>query len=251
MSTFEVKQIGSRLAEARPRSYSDQSPCAACTVRSLTLCSALERDELSHLTAIVTSVELAAGDGLFEDTDDATHIFNITAGVIKVYKLLPDGRRQVTGFLFPGDFIGLERDGRYAYGAEAVTHTTLCRFRRKQLAEVFQRFPKLERRLLELAWNEMVADQEQMVLLGRKTARERIASFLLLLSSRAVQRGQKANPINVPMSRNDMADHLGLTTETVSRVVTSLRRQGAIALPVPGKIEIVDRSALEEMSGDL
>lgn len=250
MSTFEVKQISSRLAEARPRSYSDQSPCAACTVRSLTLCSVLEDDELSHLTAIVTSVELAPGDPLFGDTDDATHIFNITAGVIKVYKLLPDGRRQVTGFLFPGDFVGLERDGRYAYGAEAVTHTTLCRFRRQQLDLVFRRFPKLERRLLELAWNELVADQEQMVLLGRKTARERIASFLLMLSGRAVQRGQKANPVNVPMSRNDIADHLGLTTETVSRVITSLRREGAISVPMPGKIEIVDRAAIEEVSGD-
>lgn len=251
MSTFEIKQIGSRLPQARPSSSSDQSPCAACTVRSLTLCAALEDTELAHLTALVTSVELAPGDTLFNETDDAAHIFNITAGVIKVYKLLPDGRRQVTGFLFPGDFAGLARDGGYAYGAEAVTPTTLCRFRRKELEALFRRFPKLERRLLELAWNELVADQEQMMLLGRKTARERIVSFLLMLSARAVRRGQKPTPVNVAMSRNDIADHLGLTTETVSRVLTALRREAVIALPTPGKVELLDRSHLEQLSGDI
>src|SRR3546814_6163450 len=101
--------------------------------------------------------------------ETARNVFNVTSGTIKVYKLLPDGRRQVTGFLFPGDFLSLAKQATYAFSAEAVTASTVCRFSRDKLEALMQRLPKIEQRLLSIASNELVVAQEQMLLLGRKT----------------------------------------------------------------------------------
>ena len=109
-------------------------------------------------------------------------------------------------------------------------------------------FPKLQRQLFSMASNELAAAQDQMLLLGRKTAREKIASFLLGLSDRAVRRGQKDNPVQVPMSRSDIADYLGLTTETVSRTFTQLKAGGAIRLLEGGRVQIVDKAAFYDMA---
>jgi len=230
------------------RSGGIQSPCAACNVRHLTLCAALDDQEVADMSAIVSSVELGPGEPLFDEAEPAKSVFNVTAGAVKIYKLLPDGRRQMTGFLFPGDFLGLANEKTYAYSAEAVTFSTLCRFPRKQFEALLRQYPRMERRLLSMASHELAVAQEQMLLLGRKTAREKVASFLLMLSRRAVQRGQKANPISVPMSRNDIGDYLGLTTETVSRTFTLLKQAGSIALLGNGKVELSDRADLEVIS---
>lgn len=224
------------------------SPCGACTVRHLTLCAPLEQRELSEVAKIVTPVELDPGERLFDEGEDAPHVYSVTAGTMKLYKLLPDGRRQVTGFLHPGDFLGLAARNLYAYSAEAVTHAVLCRFPRRRLEALLQRFPKMERRLLGMAGHELVAAQEQMLLLGRKTAKERLASFLLTLSRRAAQRGQLDNPVSLPMSRNDIGDYLGLTTETVSRSFTLLKTGGLISLKPGGKVELIDRQSLEKLA---
>jgi CRP/FNR family transcriptional regulator len=248
MSPFEVKRI-QELAEPLGRAEPvGVNPCGACSVRQLTICADLATDELHELSSIVTSVELGPGDPLFDEEERADHVFNVTAGTMKIYKLLPDGRRQVTGFLFPGDFLGLANDQIYAYSAEAVSPATLCRFPRRKLEAMLERFPKMERRLLGLASHELAAAQEQMLLLGRKTAREKIASFLLLLSTRAKRRGQKCNPVSVLMSRTDIGDYLGLTTETVSRTFTQLKSNGTITLLSGGKVEIADLEALHELA---
>jgi len=251
MAVFEVRKLGLQPREAVPRARGDRSPCRACTVRHVTLCGALNEQELAEMSALVSSVELAPGDGLFDEGEPADYVFNVTAGTVKIYKLLADGRRQMTGFLFPGDFLGLANEETYAYSAEAVTHATLCRFSRRKLEDLFARFPKLEHRLLGMASHELAAAQEQMLLLGRKTAREKIASFLLMLSNRARERGQPGNPVAVPMSRNDIGDYLGLTTETVSRTFTQLRQSGCIGLLPGGKVELCDRARLEAIAEGL
>ena len=249
MTLFDVKNM-SPLQESRPRPFAvpRNSPCDACTVRELTLCAALEERELTEMAAIVTTVELSPGDPLFDEAEPATHVFNVTAGAVKVYKLLADGRRQMTGFLFPGDFLGLANEEIYAYSAEAITHTALCRFPRRKLERLLERYPKMEHRLLAMASHELAAAQEQMLLLGRKTAREKIASFLLMLSRRATQRGQAGDPVSVPMSRNDIGDYLGLTTETVSRTFTQLKQGGGINLLHGGKVKLADRARLESIA---
>lgn len=247
MSPFDVKSTKT-LAEPVRRANANTSPCAACSVRQLTICAALGAEELKELSAIVSSVELGPGEPLFHEADPADYVFNVTAGTMKVYKLLPDGRRQVTGFLFPGDFLGLANQDEYAYSAEAVGPTTLCRFSRRRLEALLERFPQLERRLLGMASNELAAAQEQMLLLGRKTAREKIASFLLLLSRQARRRGQKGNPVNVLMSRTDIGDYLGLTTETVSRTFTLFKGNGTVTLLPGGKVQVDNLEMLEDLA---
>ena len=143
-------------------------------MRHLTVCAALADEELRHLSDIVGHVELAAGQSLFQESDEARSVYSVTAGTMKVYKLLPDGRCQVTGFLFPGDFLGLAHDETYAYSAEAVTHSALCSYPRSKLEALLKRFPQMEQRLLGMAKHELVVAQEQMLLLGRKTAKERL-----------------------------------------------------------------------------
>ncbi len=252
MTSFDVKRM-SPLQESRPRPFAVplRSPCSACAVRDLTLCATLEEHELAEMAAIVTTLELGPGDPLFDEAEPAKHVFNVTAGAVKVYKLLADGRRQMTGFLFPGDFLGLANEETYAYSAEAITHTALCRFPRRKLEQLLEKYPKMEHRLLGMASHELAVAQEQMLLLGRKTAREKIASFLLMLSRRATQRGQAGDPVLVPMSRNDIGDYLGLTTETVSRTFTQLRQGGSISLLQGGKVALADRARLEDIAEGL
>lgn len=226
----------------------DIHPCGACPVRSLTVCAALEEEELSRLADIVQTIRLDSAEPVFEEGERSEHMFNVTAGTVKLYKLLPDGRRQITGFLFTGDFVGLSVNDRYAYSAETVVSSSLCKFPRRQMDRLMDDFPKLQRRLFSMVSNELAAAQDQMLLLGRKTAKEKIASFLLALSERAVRRGQKDNPVNVPMSRADIADYLGLTTETVSRTFTQLKTSSVVQLMDRSKVMILDRDALQDMA---
>jgi CRP/FNR family transcriptional regulator len=131
---------------------------------------------------IMRTVVIASNRLIFVETEPAKNLFNVTDGVVKIFKTMADGRRQVTGFLFPGDFLGLVDSESYAYSAETVTQAKLCQFPRKQLEALLLELPNLEQRLLGMASHELVAAQDQMVLLGRKSARERVASFLLTLS---------------------------------------------------------------------
>ena len=214
----------------------------------MAFCGVLTDQELPRLIAILTHVLVEAHQPIIDEGEPADYLFNVTGGAVKLYKLLPDGRRQITGFLFEGDFLGIAMNDRYNYSAEAVGRVTLCRFPRRKLESLLDEFPKLEKRLLGMASNELVQAQDQMLLLGRKTAREKIVSFLLSLSERAVKRGSGPSPIALPMGRADIADYLGLTTETVSRTITQLKRNGAVRLLPGGQIELPDTSALHELA---
>jgi len=214
----------------------------------LSICAALEEHEVRDMAAITTTLAIGAGEPLIDEGQPAAHVFNVTSGAVKVYKLLVDGRRQMTGFIFPGDFLGLANDETYAYSAEAVAASTVCRFPRRKLEALLTKYPKMERRLLSVASHELAAAQEQMLLLGRKNAREKIASFLLMLSRRAAHRGLSADPIFVPMSRNDIGDYLGLTTETVSRTFSDLKSKGIIELLPASKVRLARRAQLEAIA---
>jgi CRP/FNR family transcriptional regulator len=248
-SPFDL-QTATTLGAAVPQPGVRLSPCQACKVRDIVFCGALEEAELSALSSIKSIMELERDDLLFQEGESADYLFNVTSGVIRVYKLLPDGRRQITGFLFPGDFLGIANNDEYTYSAEAVTHTSVCRFRRGKLEAVLMQFPKLEHRLLSIASHELAAVQDQMILLGRKTARERVASFLVMLSDRATRSSLPSNPISLPMGRADIGDFLGLTLETVSRTMSRLRREGIIADAPGGGVRLIDREKLEEISSN-
>lgn len=219
-------------------------PCDTCASREYSACAPLNADEQKRLVSIMQTVEIEPHKTIFEETEPANHVFNVTGGAIKIYKLLSDGRRQVTGFLFPGDFLGLTHNESYAYSAEALTATKLCRYPRGKLETLLIEMPKLERQLLGMASHELAAAQDQMMLLGRKSARERLVSFLLMLSDASVRHGQPGNPVPLPMNRTDIADYLGLTIETVSRTLSQLKRQGVIELRDEKHVHLVKPEAL-------
>jgi CRP/FNR family transcriptional regulator, anaerobic regulatory protein len=221
--------------------------CAACEIRELSVCGALSQTELARLSAIILGRRIETGGTVISEGEPATDLFNVVRGSVKLYKLLPDGRRQVTGFLFPGDFLGIALNDIYAYTAEAIEPLQLCRFPRKKLEALLVELPRLERRLLGETAHELAEAQDQMLLLGRKTAKERVASFLVSLSRRAVKRRRPASPLELPMSRTDMADFLGLTTETVSRTLTRLRQAKLIADNGRKGIAILDSAGLRAL----
>jgi CRP/FNR family transcriptional regulator len=194
------------------------------------------------------TVEVEPRHAIFNESDPAEYVYNLTGGTVKIYKLLGDGRRQITGFLFAGDFLGLTHNESYAYSAEALAPTTLCRFPRRKLEALLDEMPNLEQRLLAMASHELAAAQDQMVLLGRKSARERVVSFLLMLSNSAARHGRPGGPVFLPMSRSDIADYLGLTIETVSRTLTRLRKQGLIELLDEKQVRLSKRHELREIA---
>jgi CRP/FNR family transcriptional regulator len=225
-----------------------QANCMECKIRHLTLFGVFESDELRKVEPLVGHRELVPGQALFEENDEAQYAYSLVEGTIRLYKLLPDGRRQITGFSISGDFLGLSSGGRYAYSAEAVSGATLCRFKRSDLQRLFERFPAMERRALSMANDELAAAQDQMLLLGRKTPTEKISSFLLTLSKRLDRVGRKGDILELPMKRADVADFLGLTVETVSRTFSKLRDKRIIALPTPDQVRLLDRRRLARIA---
>ena len=187
----------------------------------------------------------SAGEALFWEGDQAGQIFEVLEGVLRVYKILPDGRRAIMGFIHPGDVLGVSFQDRYLFTAEAVTGVKVRRFSRGRFFSRVNESPALQPQLFALLCDEMSAAQDQMVLLGRKSAEERVVSFLL-----AIHRKCPAdNEIELPMSRLDMADYLGLTIETVSRMMTSLVRRGLIHATGRHRLALRKLGALREIAG--
>jgi CRP/FNR family transcriptional regulator len=194
--------------------------------------------------------QIDANEALFWEGDPAEHIYEIVSGCLRLYKLMADGRRAIMGFMFAGEILGVSLKDRYLFTAEAVTDVKVRRYSRSQMHDSLSRMPGLNREVLAMACDELSAAQDQMLLLGRKTAHERIASFLLTVAKRMGQTGAPKREIELPMTRLDMADFLGLTIETVSRVVTKLKTEGVIALPSPHRVVVRQISALQRAAGD-
>lgn len=181
---------------------------------------------------------------LFFESEPAIAVYRVIDGVLKAYKLLRNGRCQVTGFLFPGDFAGVEHSSGYAYNVDAVTPSTVERYRSRDFQRLIEREGRVRDRLLGAVVHELCVAQDKMLLLANRNAEQRFAAFLLMLSERAVARGEPGNPVYVPMTCTDIADHLGLTTETISRMYTRLRKRGVISRRTNGEVQILDREAL-------
>lgn len=219
-------------------------PCATCVVRRTSVCDAIPEADLARLGATAIGGIARPGTQFIAEADPATSFFNIISGTARMYKLLPDGRRQITGFANGGNFLGLAVSDTYAFSAEAIDTVRYCRFPRVRLRMLMRDFPRMEERLLKFASTELVAAQEQMLLLGRKSARERVASFLLA-RSRLAPAGQRSPVYFVlPMARGDIADYLGITIETVVRTLKKLRDERIIEITNTSEIEISDQAAL-------
>lgn len=224
-------------------------PCQGCEVRDKAVCGVLDCANLARFRSMGWTLKLGPGQTLFHEGDPATRVFTLTAGTLKLYKLLADGRRQVTGFLHPGDFLGISVDDEHAFSAEAVENSVLCWFPRARFDDFVEDQATMERELYRMAAQELAAARQQFVLLGRKTASERIASFLLSLAERTERPTRpQSGLVRLPMSRSDIADYLGLTKETVSRVISALKRDRVIRLEALDIVQILDRGRLEQLA---
>jgi CRP/FNR family transcriptional regulator len=210
------------------------------------MCDVLSDADLSVLAHVAQRITVPAGRLFIEEGDAAKYVFDINHGDVRVFKTLEDGRRQITGFMGVGHFLGVAADGKYAFTAEAMNDVHLCRFERAAIKRVFDEFPALERRLLDIATHELVVVQEQMLLLGRKSAQERVASFLLAWSERQGAQGV----MQLPMGRIDLADYLGLTIETVSRTFSKLKRDGLICFTDAHSVTVLKPHCLQKRARD-
>lgn len=225
-------------------------PCEGCPVRPITVCRSLRPEVLAGMRGLGTLQRVKPGQAVFHEGDPARRVFMLTLGSLKIYSLLGDGRRQVTGFMFPGDFLGISVEGDYAFTIEALEDVELWWFSREAFDRFIEAHPSVERELYRMAAHELAAAQRQMVLLGRKTAAERLASFFLELVKRQAQVTGEYRPssFDLPMSRLDIADYLGLTKETVSRMLAELRGRGLIRLETLNRVEVLDHARLQEIA---
>lgn len=225
---------------------SDTATAGMNAVNLLHLTAGLNPQCASRLMAVSSLHRKSPGDTVFAEGDEAENVYEVVRGMVRLCKLLPDGRRQITGFLSAGQFLGLAPEGVCVYTAEAITDVTLRRYKRAAFDRLLDEVPGFARRVLAVASHELSAAQNQMLLLGRKAAIEKVASFLLLI---AEQTGEEDHDeVGLPMTRSDIADYLGLTIETVSRTLTKLKQNQLIALPLRDRIVIVDRDELEEVA---
>ena len=185
---------------------------------------------------------LAPHEFACQQGDAADAVFYVMEGALKVYKVTVDGRRQIVGFRGAGDFLGLDSGDECSFSAEAVTAAKVGRISRAKLDRLIEGFPLLGRRMLGFARKELLAAQEHLLLLGRMTPVEKVASFLSRLAER------DGRWLELPMSRQDIADHLGLTIETVSRCFTKLRKAGVIDLPRADDVVIRRPELLAEIA---
>jgi CRP/FNR family transcriptional regulator, anaerobic regulatory protein len=222
--------------------------CAHCGVRPLTVCAALEIDELQQLEGLAQACCVASKAALFAQDEPAEFVYNLTSGVVRLYKLLPDGRRQIIGFALPGDFLGLALADHYGFSADTIEAVTVCRFSRQAFSGFVDTKPHLLKRLHEFATHELSLAHDQMVILGRRNAGERIACFLVGLRDRWCRiQGRSSVHIPLPMSRQDIADFLGLTIETVSRTLNRMARDKTLVI-VPDGVRLLDVARVEMLA---
>ncbi len=224
------------------------SPCALCGAKEFNVCQPLDPARQAGLFALADRLQWGRRESLFAAGDPARHVYNLTEGVVSVSRSLADGRRQIFGFLLPGDFIGLEVGDTYGCDAEALTVTKACRFERAAFDTFLRKNPDVALGLVRVASNDLAQARQHEVLLGRKTAVERIASFLLDLRNRSGQRHLRTQPLALPMTRSEIADYTGLTIETVSRVLSRLSSGKIIELVGVSAVRVLDDAQLDRIS---
>ncbi|MGG5810418.1 Crp/Fnr family transcriptional regulator [Falsiroseomonas sp. CW058] len=222
--------------------------CTTCGSRVAGLCRPLDAAALDEVVAETEQIAFAARDTLFDEGDRAGHVFTLVTGTAKLTRLLADGREQVLGFRFAGDVLGYTVGETYPFAAQLLTPAQVCRLERRRLETLLRRYPALERRFLDLCVQELAATQEQLVSVGRRTAEGRVAAFLLSLVEAGRRRGAVGGVLDMPMTRGDIADFLGLTLETVSRTLTAFRRRGWIREPSHGRMELLRSDQLTALA---
>jgi CRP/FNR family transcriptional regulator len=235
-------------------SQSFSSKCDDCPIRHRAVCARCEVDELVELDKIKYYRNFQAGQTIIWSGDKMEFVGSVVSGIATLTQTMEDGRTQMVGLLLPSDFVGRPgRDGA-AYNVVATTDLVMCCFRKKQFEKMMNETPHIAHRLLEMTLDELDAAREWMLVLGRKTAREKIASLLSIIARRNASLTSgvpgKRLVFNLPLTREAMADYLGLTLETVSRQMSALKRDGVIVLDGKRHVTIPDMGRLMEEAGD-
>ncbi len=228
--------------------------CADCPIRHRAVCARCESDEMEALEEVKYYRTFQAGQTVIWSGDRMDFVASVVTGIASLTQTMEDGRRQMVGLLLPSDFIG--RPGRQtaAYDVTAISDVVMCCFRRKPFEEMMVRTPRIAQRLLEMTLDELDAAREWMLLLGRKTAREKIASLIAIIGRRDAELRLRSTgndlTFDLPLTREAMADYLGLTLETVSRQISALKRDGVIILEGKRHVTVPDFDRLLEEAGD-
>ena len=199
---------------------------------------ALAAADLERLAAIARLREIGAQQYLFLQHSAGDRVYNVISGTAMVERTAGDGQRQILGFLFPGDFVGLTHSDHFEYSVKSLTPAQLCEFQRRELLQEAERLPALKNNIKQVGANVLARALDQIYVLGKKRAHERLCFLCLQLLERMP--GATPQRIDLPMTRQDIGDYLGLTIETVSRSLAKLKKAGLIATPSPQCLQILD-----------
>ncbi|MEO1292760.1 MAG: Crp/Fnr family transcriptional regulator [Pseudomonadota bacterium] len=229
-----------------------RTSCDACPIRERAVCSHCGEPELQALNSVKSYRSFSKGEDIITAGENSVFVASIVNGVIAMTKTLPDGRRQVVGLQFPSDFVGGALRDVPTYDAVAVTDVLLCQFDRKAFRQLLEETPALRNRLLEMTLDELDAAREWLALLGQKSAQEKVASFLLMIARRnRVTVDQNELTADLPITRAEIGEFLGLTLETVSRQLSKLKGAKLIDFKTTRRFSVPDVGALQEAAGDI
>jgi CRP/FNR family transcriptional regulator len=236
------------------RSLTVQQECAECPIRHRAVCARCESHELDRLEQIKYYRKFEAGQMVIWSGDRMDFVGSVVSGIASLSQTMEDGRTQMVGLLLPSDFVGRPGRNIAAYDVVATTDLVMCCFRKTPFEEMMERTPHIAQRLLEMTLDELDAAREWMLVLGRKTAREKIASLLSIIARRdaSINMRRTEGPLafDLPLTREAMADYLGLTLETVSRQISALKKDGVIHLEGKRHVTVPDMGRLMEEAGD-
>jgi CRP/FNR family transcriptional regulator len=225
--------------------------CAECPIQHRAVCAYCEKSELIILNAMKSYRTYSAGDPIILAGDNLNFVGSVVTGHVRLSQTMEDGRRQLVGLLLPSDFIGRPGRSSIKFDIEATTNVTLCCFDRAPFEKLLHEMPHLRERMLDMALDELDSAREWMVLLGRKTAREKIASLLMIFAKRQLGKPTDSSvEVNLGLTREAMSEYLGLTLETVSRQFSALKRDGVITLQKNRNVLIHDVDQLLAETGE-
>lgn len=224
--------------------------CGNCRLGSICLPLALEADDVVRLDEIVQRGRpLQKNEHLYREGDEFSAVYAVRSGAIKAYRITGDGQEQVTGFYFPGEILGMDGISKdsYASSAKALETSAVCEIPFNRLEELSAQMPSLQRHFFQLMSQEITSDQQLITLLSKNSAEERVAALLISISARNARRKLSKSNFRLPMSRTDIGNFLGLTVETVSRVISRFNKQGLIEVESK-EINLLDIDGLKKVA---
>lgn len=239
-----------RVIEEKTCPHDRSISCGNCRLGSICLPLALEADDVVKLDEIVQRGRpLQKNEHLYWEGEEFTSVFAVRSGTIKAYRITGDGQEQVTGFYFPGEILGMDgiSKDRYACSAKALETSAICEIPFHRLEELSTQVPSMQRHFFQLMSQEITSDQQLITLLSKNSAEERIASLFIGISARNARRKLSKTSFRLPMSRTDIGNFLGLTVETVSRVISRFAKQGLIQVDSK-EITVLDLDALKQIA---